>query len=284
MPSKGFHDLPAEIRNEVYGYCIPDIAILGLVGGSTITNECDRFVRGAAKLIIQQRTGNDLLNPFEGVPILQLDRKVRAEAAALMYEQSTFAIALPVIGIAGGFFRDEAASSYYVQPQKRPCFENTLFLEPFSLARNWLLDLKWNDAQKGPIRFSQLGIDLQCIVDLLCQNPRIDTIIVQYSCPCTFVLWEDDYVLDETSISRSYYKYSRRGKATLQTLKLLDSLKKLRVAKAARFDPIVSQMKPFPFFVDAPCEEIMCQLTEEIKVIMEGVDTSSALTQEHPEF
>ncbi|KAL8761980.1 MAG: hypothetical protein Q9194_007625 [Teloschistes cf. exilis] len=80
MVGRSFNDLPAEIRNMIYNFAKPDVAVLCLVDGQVA-------IRGREGLNVWKYATKSLT-------LLQLDRRSRAEATALLYEKCTFAISL----------------------------------------------------------------------------------------------------------------------------------------------------------------------------------------------
>ncbi|KAL8705511.1 MAG: hypothetical protein Q9201_001386 [Fulgogasparrea decipioides] len=189
MPGQGFHDLLPELRDETYRYCSPEIALLTLLGGKSVKVERDGIIHTdtSSEAMIQERLGDGPRYSAKGLPILHLDRKIRAEALALMYKECTFAITLSAgKSLPEGFFGNKAAGDYFLGECQRPYWERFLLPEPVLRIRNWLIVLRWHAAYLGNIQTVQLRRQMQRAIDVLCQSMQINTATIECPCHCSF--------------------------------------------------------------------------------------------------
>ncbi|KAL9576813.1 MAG: hypothetical protein Q9203_007665 [Teloschistes exilis] len=159
MVGRSFNDLPAEIRNMIYNFAKPDVAVLCLVDGQVA-------IRGREGLNVWKYATKSLT-------LLQLDRRSRAEATALLYEKCTFAISLrhnQSIGfpLLGNCILEAVSDQYQV-------------LSSLHGVRNWVIELKWDTGAMGmpqSIAFSHLLKRAKMIMVYLLK-PLIDLPVIK---------------------------------------------------------------------------------------------------------
>lgn len=225
-PRKGFHDLPPEIRNQIYKYCSPPVAVLSLING---------------EIAILERVGTDVWYTVRSLPILHLDRKMRAEAITFLHSQCTFAATLRP-----GQLRFDA---FFGQLARRSLSMEPLNFKPMPHIRNWLIDLKWNTQQFGncqPRDFKKL---LHSIVDVLYKNDITVTVTVKFPCNCCF-LWGGFMVLDTDVYGNPVTCMPSRAEGHRAVFDMLEPLAKLRVLKRVNFVPTVFVKTRFPPFLN----------------------------------
>ncbi|KAL8708637.1 MAG: hypothetical protein Q9225_007569 [Loekoesia sp. 1 TL-2023] len=254
-PCKGFHDLPPEIRNQIYKYCSPSVAVLSLVNG---------------EIAILERVGTDVWYTVKGLPILHLDRKIRAEATAFLHDQCTFAATLRP-----GQVRFDA---FFGQLARRSLSMEPLNLKPMPHIRNWLIDLKWNTQQYGncqPRDFKKL---LDSIVNVLYKNDSTVTVKVKFPCNCCF-LWGGFMVLDTDVYGNPVTRMPSRTEVHRAVFNMLEPLGKLRVLKRVDFVPTVFVKTRFPPFFEYSCDKDEChRLTEALGEIMVAKESCTVST------
>ncbi|KAL8996575.1 MAG: hypothetical protein Q9188_006536 [Gyalolechia gomerana] len=241
---KGFHDLPSEIRNQIYAYSSPSVAVLSFING---------------EIAILERVGTEVWYTIRSLPILHLDTKTRAEATAFLHDQCTFAAVLRP-GLLGFevFFGKLARQSTreWLNPQPMPHI------------RNWLIDLKWDTQQVGngqPCDFKKM---LESIVNVLYNNESTVTVTVKYPCNCCF-LWGGFMVLDTDVYGNPVTRMTTGTEGHKAVFDMLEPLAKLPVSKKVDFVPTVFVKTRFPPYYEYSCEKDQChQVSEAIGEIM----------------
>ncbi|KAL8722600.1 MAG: hypothetical protein Q9181_007449 [Wetmoreana brouardii] len=284
MPAKGFHDLPLELRDEIYRYCSPEIALLTLLGGKSVKVERDGIIHTdtSSEAVIQERLGDGPWYSAKGLPILHLDRKIRAEALALMYKECTFAIVLSAEkGLSEGFFGNKVAQDYFLGKCQRPYWKHFLLPEPVFLIRNWLIVLSWHTSYLGNSQPTQLRQQMQRAVDVLCQSTHIDTATIECPCHCSF-FWGGFEALDVSGggFPTTYCRRAFESESTREIAAMLDSLPRLnQVAKAIVLASKVFMQTEYPPFQQYACVEDYCHAQrKQIMDLMENGKSFKVLT------
>ncbi|KAI4200976.1 MAG: hypothetical protein LQ350_003545 [Teloschistes chrysophthalmus] len=194
MPAKGFLDLPGEIRNHIYRFSSPEIAVVTTWGEKhTVKHELWRYLttKTAITPVIQERGGDITRRTAQPLPILHLNRTIRAEALAIMYKETTFATNILPRDCpskpSGAITRNKEAHDHFFLPSEhRSPDHNSEIPAPFLVTRNWLLTLHWGS--NHPDRSSQ-ALDIQkvvlCIVEMLKQNKDLENVKIEYPCWCS---------------------------------------------------------------------------------------------------
>ncbi|KAL8634875.1 MAG: hypothetical protein Q9228_007574 [Teloschistes exilis] len=253
MVGRSFNDLPAEIRNMIYNFAKPDVAVLCLVDGQVA-------IRGREGLNVWKYATKSLT-------LLQLDRRSRAEATALLYEKCTFAISLrhnQSIGfpLLGNCILEAVSDQYQV-------------LNSLHGVRNWVIELKWDTGAMGmpqSIAFSHL---LKRVVDLLSHSRRLDSVRFHFGCLCS--IQECGYGGLGITGSPPVQQKLNRSQAKMIMVYLLKPLIDLPVIKDAVFVPIksVGLQDPHTGHCEGLCREETCLfdprlIEEEWKRFLEG--------------
>ncbi|KAL9024216.1 MAG: hypothetical protein Q9196_006677 [Gyalolechia fulgens] len=218
---KGLHDLPLEIRNQIYGYCSPSVAVLSFLNG---------------EIAILERVGTDVWYTVRSLPILHLDTKTRAEATAYIYHQCTFAAILRP-GLLG--------LDVFLGKLARISRWEWLNPKPMPHIRNWLIDLKWDTQQIGngqPRDFKKL---LQNVVNVIYNSENTVTVTVKYPCNCCF-LWGGFMVLDTDVYGNPVTRMSTETEGHKAVFDMLEPLARLPVWKKVDFIPTVFVKTRFP--------------------------------------
>ncbi|KAL9596262.1 MAG: hypothetical protein Q9219_005923 [cf. Caloplaca sp. 3 TL-2023] len=198
----GFHDLPPEIRLQIYEYCSPSIAVLSTINRQTSIRELD--------MAHAWRDTNGV--PTKALRILQLDRKIQAEATTFLYGYCTFTTNPDPYhdGIFG----------------RTPDPEQTI--PPI---HKWVIDLRWDLWRDRPLikwedRFSAL-------FGVLCSRESTTTISLKYPCDCALIDRSPTVPVHTTPSSRIQIdtKYHRA------LFEMLGRLAELRRHKKVEFDP-----------------------------------------------
>ncbi|KAL8632373.1 hypothetical protein Q9189_001850 [Teloschistes chrysophthalmus] len=162
MVGTGFNDLPREIRDMIYLFAKPDIAILSLIG---------------ARPVIREREGVNVWKyTTKSLTLLQLDRRSRAEATALLYEKCTFAMSL----------RHDQSLGFTLLGN--PIVESIPQRGPILAVheiRNWVIELKRDVGAMGESQAFAFRSLLGRVADLLAQNRRTDSLKIHCFCLCS---------------------------------------------------------------------------------------------------
>ena len=172
---KGFYSLPLEIRNQIYGYLSPSLAVLSTTLGKITIKEC-------------RRSKHEYNYQTKSLRILNLSNRIREEASLSLYQTSTFAIRpyllLPHLRVSGtdvGSTRKRRYSS----------------LDAIHRIRKWFVDLE-KGVLKGSISPSKEYLQVvHEVAATLKGSPKIDLITVQFCCPCR--LSETGYQVEKTT-------------------------------------------------------------------------------------
>lgn len=275
-PRKGFHDLPAEIRNQIYENCSPPVAVLACIRGN---------------LVILERMETAAWYNVKPLNILQLNRRTRAEATGFLFDKCTFAIMLqwqlqtPFEAIFARY-SDRIRSS-------GPQYGGDVLLPHI---RNWLIDLRWDLRLHGnsqPRDFKRL---LESIVKVLYKNESANSITIKHPCACSTnrfrLLYPDQYWWNYNSaVFRSV-----QAEGCRTVFDMLEPLTRLHISRTVAFVPMTFRInnsraenasKPWtgsPHYIEKLCGKDLChRLTDRIKDTMvrrnlgpQGHDTESA--------
>ncbi|KAL8627784.1 hypothetical protein Q9189_006502 [Teloschistes chrysophthalmus] len=162
MVGTGFNNLPAEIRNMIYDFAKPDVAVLSLIG---------------ARPVIRERQGVNVWKySTKSLTLLQLDRRSRTEATALLYEKCTFAISL----------RHDQSLGFALlgNPIVESIQERGPILAVHKI-RNWTIELKWDIGAMGESQTLAFRGLLMRVADLLAHNRRTDSLELHCCCLCS---------------------------------------------------------------------------------------------------
>ncbi|KAL8665289.1 MAG: hypothetical protein Q9202_002340 [Teloschistes flavicans] len=277
MPAKGFFDLPLEIRDQIYRLCTPEIAVVTTWGEEYfVQNEGNIFCSKETAItpVIRERGGDSSKHTAEPVPVLHLNRAIRAEALTLMYREKTFATTLSPWNtfsrLSNNLMRNKLAVEHFcLRSRNRAQDYSSQILEPFVLARNWLLTLHWNSAHSADSRqYIEIREEVLCVVEMLERNKNLRNVTVEYPCECSFLYggYEDPTKMVGYLSEESDYRRARAWEA----MRMVVPMTRLRVTGKAVMRPMVSKiMGLFPRM--QKCEEWSCQqFAMEIESCMEG--------------
>ncbi|KAI4124678.1 MAG: hypothetical protein LQ338_004678 [Usnochroma carphineum] len=246
-PHKGLHDLPPEIRDQIYGYCSPSVAVLSHING---------------KVAVLERVGTAAWYTVKSLNILQLDRKTRAEAAAFLYEKCTFAINLR--------WQLQTSFEAIFGRQARFMRAGTECRVEVSLPeiRHWLIDLKWDSQQYGnsqPRDFRRL---LKYIVEEMQKNEGTKSITINHPCECSLNFGGFN-ILDQDMYNKVVVRSTTKIEGHRAVFDMLEPLARLQISKAVTFVPTVLAKTRFPPYCEYLCKKEFChQLTNGLKEIM----------------
>ncbi|KAL8685310.1 MAG: hypothetical protein Q9218_007846, partial [Villophora microphyllina] len=176
MPATRFDELPGETKNLIYKFSIPKDAILIVAEGQTVPSVhasiLQAFLKGHIML-------HEHVNPLSRdhpitspVRILQLGRKIRAEAAALILSTSSILIHIELKGSTRLFFNN-AAAQLSLQQQTGPLCRTLSLSEPRLRIREWLISSRNNRSQRStstPLRQRQFDVmDVDFALLCLCK-------------------------------------------------------------------------------------------------------------------
>ncbi|KAL9576888.1 MAG: hypothetical protein Q9212_006740 [Teloschistes hypoglaucus] len=194
MPAKGFLDLPGEIRDQIYHYCFPEVAVVTTWGKKhTVQHELYKYLTSKSTItpIIQERRGDITKRSARPLRILHLNRTIRAEALAIMYKETTFATTILTSGCpskpSGAMTRNkEEYNHFFLSFEQRSPDKSSEIPEPFLLARNWLLTWHWvSDCQNRSNQALEIQEVALCIVGILKQNEDLEKVTIEYPCQCS---------------------------------------------------------------------------------------------------
>ncbi|KAL9581541.1 MAG: hypothetical protein Q9212_003841 [Teloschistes hypoglaucus] len=264
MVGPNFNDMPLEIRRMIYFFAKPDVAVLSEIAGRAAIRECEGL--------------NVWQYKMKGLPLLQLDRRTRAEATTLLYEKCTFALSL----------RYDPMREEFVPARPHPDDpSSTLSMMPG--IQNWVIELKWNTVGWGEWQAIDLCSRLTGVSNLLSKCRRIDSLEVHFGCLCSME--------EHTRFLMGRWARNRkldRSQASVVIDYVLEPLKSFPVIKNAAFVPIkwVGREDRRAAHREEICREekgTVCQegtclsdlrvITEDVKRCLEGESRSEGVQQ-----
>ncbi|KAI4102613.1 MAG: hypothetical protein L6R37_004326 [Teloschistes peruensis] len=286
MPSKGFFDLPGEIRNHIYRSSTPHVLVVTTCGKKYVVKIKFPTTNTGITPVIQERGDDSSKYSTERLPIFHLNHAIRAEALSRIYEETTFATTIlagdGIFKPSGAYLGNEKARGPI--PLKLQRFVRgpiSAVPEPFVRARNWLLTLHWVDfydgggRHAGPFLPFDLREELAFVVEMLQRSKELRNLTIEYPCPCSFnhqgfSVWEGGCQHTFKSPSRYLSGFVTQE----EIMAMLRPLMTLRVKGKAVFQPAKFQWlrraSPVPFKIYR-CEEKSCRLlTKPMKETMEG--------------
>ncbi|KAL8666808.1 MAG: hypothetical protein Q9202_001048 [Teloschistes flavicans] len=217
MAGTDFNHLPLELRNRIYDHCKPAIAVLTLIGD---------------QVTIRERQGVNVWKyATRSLPILQLDRRNRHDATALLYEKCTFALSLRQ--------HQDLDSTLLGSPISNSWPDRFLQLSKVREIRNWDIQLKWDLYAFRDTQPKALTSLMKGVVDILSRSDRIDSLTVRFGCLCS--MSEGGYykvVIDEMGRPTKLRPF--RGEAFYIIKDMLKLLECLPTVKEAVFIPTLS--------------------------------------------